>query len=76
MHMFALPNNSLQDVYKRQDENHAWEGVYINKVKDGWVRMVNFRHLAGSAVVTQRDASRIKMCIRDRMRALMVSEVV
>lgn len=54
-----LTIDSEYDATNPKDENHAWDGVYINKVKDGWVRMVNFRHLAGSAVVTQRDASRI-----------------
>ena len=54
-----LTIDSEYDTTNPKDENHAWDGVYINKVKDGWVRMVNFRHLAGSAVVTQRDASRI-----------------
>ena len=54
-----LTIDSEYDTTNPKDENHAWEGVYINKVKDGWVRMVNFCHLAGSAVVTQRDASRI-----------------
>ncbi len=54
-----LTIDSEYDTTNLKDENHAWDGVYIDKVKDGWVRMVNFRHLAGSAVVTQRDASRI-----------------
>lgn len=54
-----LTIDSEYDTQNAKDENHAWDGIYINKVKDGWVRMVNFRHLAGSAVVTQRDAARI-----------------
>lgn len=54
-----LTIDSEYDTTNPKDENHAWDGVYINKVRDGWVRMVNFRHLVGSAVVTQRDAARI-----------------
>lgn len=54
-----LTIDSEYDTQNAKDENHAWDGIYINKVKDGWVRMVNFRHLAGSAVVAQRDAARI-----------------
>lgn len=54
-----LTIDSEYDTHNGKDENHAWDGIYINKVKDGWVRMVNFRHLAGSAVVAQRDAARI-----------------
>lgn len=68
-----LTIDSEYDATNPKDENHAWEGVYINKVKDGWVRMVNFRHLAGSAVVTQRDASRIT--VEDCISQAPVSEI-
>ena len=68
-----LTIDSEYDTTNPKDENHAWEGVYINKVKDGWVRMVNFRHLAGSAVVTQRDASRIT--VEDCISREPVSEI-
>ena len=68
-----LTIDSEYDTTNPKDENHAWEGVYINKVKDGWVRMVNFRHLAGSAVVTQRDASRIT--VEDCISQAPVSEI-
>jgi hypothetical protein len=32
------------------DENHAWDGVVFERARDGWVRDVAVRHLAGSAV--------------------------
>ena len=32
-----LTIDSEYDTTNPKDENHAWEGVYINKVKDGWV---------------------------------------
>ena len=38
------------------DENHAWTGVWIDKAEHCWVRQVDFRHLAGSAVAVQHDA--------------------
>lgn len=44
---------------KPLDENHAWDGVSIDNARDCWVRDVNFRDLAGSAVVIQRKAQRI-----------------
>lgn len=47
------------DTSNPKDENHAWDGVYIANATDCWVRMVSFKHLAGSAVVTQRTASQI-----------------
>lgn len=61
------------DLSNAMDENHAWDGIYIDKMKDGWVRMVNFRHLAGSAVVTQRDAARIT--VEDCISTVPVSEI-
>ena len=41
------------------DESHCWDGVYVADVEDCWVRMVNFRHFAGSAVVVQKSAQQI-----------------
>ena len=42
-----------------KDEDHCWDGVYMNNVRDSWVRKVVFRHLAGSAVNLQKATSRI-----------------
>lgn len=41
------------------DENHAWTGVWINHAEDCWVRQVDFKQLAGSAVAVQREARRV-----------------
>ena len=41
------------------DEDHAWDGVSISNARDCWVRMVNFRHLAGSAVVISHSGCRV-----------------
>ena len=41
------------------DENHCWDGVYLADVENCWVRMVNFRHFAGSAVVIQKSAQQV-----------------
>lgn len=41
------------------DENHAWTGVWMDNAEDCWVRQVDFRQLAGSAVAVQHDARRI-----------------
>lgn len=43
------------------DENHAWTGVWMDNVEDCWVRQVDFRQLAGSAVAVQHDARRISV---------------
>ena len=42
-----------------KDEDHCWDGIFIDKARDCWVRMVKFRHLAGSAVNLQKQTSRI-----------------
>lgn len=51
----------VSDYDKRypMDENHAWTGVWIDKAQDCWVRQVDFRQLAGSAVAVQHDAMQI-----------------
>ncbi|MBR5820079.1 MAG: pectate lyase [Alistipes sp.] len=50
---------SEYDTTNPIDENHAWTGVWINNAEDCWVRQVDFRQLAGSAVAVQRDARRV-----------------
>lgn len=47
------------DARYPKDEDHCWNGVYIDAAKDCWVRLVDFRHLAGSAVVIQNGGSQI-----------------
>ena len=56
-----------------KDEDHCWDGIYINKVRDSWVRQVNFRHLAGSAVNLQKQTSRIT--VEDCIAQEPVSEI-
>lgn len=51
--------DSDYDVCNPHDENHCWTGISIEHATDCWVRQVNFRHLAGSAVVMQPSAQRI-----------------
>ena len=42
-----------------KDEDHCWDGIFIDNARDCWMRMVTFRHLAGSAVNLQKQTSRI-----------------
>ena len=42
-----------------KDEDHCWDGIFVDNARDCWVRFVQFRHLAGSAVNLQKQASRI-----------------
>lgn len=47
------------DTAVPMDESHCWDGVYVADAENCWVRMVNFRHLAGSAVVVQKSAQQV-----------------
>jgi hypothetical protein len=40
-----------------RDENHAWNGVVLSRVKDGWVRRVSVVHFAYSAVTVDRTSA-------------------
>jgi hypothetical protein len=50
---------SAYDERYPKDEDHAWEGVRLESVRDAWVRRVTFHHFAGSAVAVWESASRI-----------------
>lgn len=58
----GIENMSLESNYNHNlpmDEDHCWDGVYIADAENCWVRMVNFRHFAGSAVIIQKSAQQI-----------------
>ena len=43
----------------KQTEDHCWDGIHIDAAQDCWVRMVDFRGLAGSAVIVQSGAQQV-----------------
>ena len=47
------------DEQNPKDEQHAWYGVHMQGVRDAWVSRVQFRHLAGGAVMLGDQTSRI-----------------
>ena len=58
----GIENLTLEAVvndWNPKDEDHCWDGIFVDNARDCWVRMVNFRHLAGSAVNLQKQTSRI-----------------
>ncbi len=72
----GVENLSMESVYDEArplDEDHCWDGVYIANAEDCWVRMVNFRHYAGSAVVIQKSASQVT--VEDCQSTEPVSEI-
>ena len=68
-----LTLESAVNDWNPKDEDHCWDAVYMNNVRDGWVRRVNFRHFAGSAVNLQRQTSRIT--VEDCIASEPVSEI-
>lgn len=50
--------SSIND-WNPKDEDHCWDGIFMENVRDSWVRRVNFRHFAGSAVNLQKHTTRI-----------------
>lgn len=60
-------------IWNVKDEDHCWDGIYINNVRDAWVRRVLFQHLAGSAVNLQKQTSRIT--VEDCLAQHPVSEI-
>ena len=65
-------DSSVND-WNPKDEDHCWDAIYIDKVRDAWVRQVNFRHFAGSAVNLQKSTSRIT--VEDCIAQEPVSEI-
>ena len=61
------------DRTNEKDEDHRWFGVVMNHVENAWVRQVLFRHLAGSAVFVQEEAS--KVTVEDCISEHPVSEI-
>ena len=68
-----LSMESTVNDWNPKDEDHCWDGIYIDNVRDGWVRRINFRHFAGSAVNLQKRTSRIT--VEDCIASEPVSEV-
>ncbi len=72
----GVENLTLESDYNRalpMDENHCWDGIYIADAEDCWVRMVNFQHFAGSAVVIQKSAQQVT--VEDCKSLAPVSEI-
>lgn len=64
---------SAFDAKNPKDENHAWFAILMQNVENAWVRQVEFKHFAGSAVFVQDGASRIT--VEDCIATEPVSEI-
>lgn len=54
-----LAIDSAFDPANPHDEEHAWDGIVLDNVEDGWVRAVSGRHLVSSLVRVGPRARRI-----------------
>lgn len=50
---------SEHNSWNPKDEDHCWDAVWADNARDCWVRRVEFRFFAGSAVNLQKHTSRI-----------------
>jgi hypothetical protein len=72
----GIENLTLESEYDMQnpkDEAHCWFAITMENCKNAWVRQVNFRHFAGSAVALFETASRTT--VEDCISTEPVSEV-
>lgn len=64
---------SAHNDWNPKDEDHCWDGVWMNNASDCWVRRVDFLHFAGSAVNLQKQTRRVT--VEDCIASEPVSEI-
>ncbi|MCM1077395.1 MAG: DUF6298 domain-containing protein [Bacteroides sp.] len=72
----GIENMTLISDYNTKypkDEDHCWDGISIANAENCWVRKVDFKHFAGSAVILQSTAS--KVTVEDCIATDPVSEI-
>lgn len=58
----GIENLSCVSVYDKnnsKDEDHRWNAINIENAEDCWIRQINFKHFAGSAVSILETSKRI-----------------
>ena len=72
----GIENLTLESEFNaenQKDEDHCWFAITMENVKDAWVRQVNFKHFAGSAVALFETASQVT--VEDCISTKPVSEI-
>mgnify|MGYP002622663994 CR=1 FL=1 len=72
----GIENLSIQSVFNThnlKDEDHCWDGIYVDNASNSWVRHVNFANLSGSAVCLQKNTSLIT--VEDCISTNPISEI-
>jgi len=64
---------SAFDAANAKDEDHRWMGITIENASNVWVRRMQFKHFAGSAVYALSTAS--KVTVEDCLSLAPVSEI-
>lgn len=64
---------SAFDVDNPKDEDHRWMAITVENAQNVWVRRMQFRHFAGSAVYVQETAG--KLTVEDCISLDPVSEI-
>ena len=68
-----LSMESAKNDWNPKDEDHCWDAIFMENVRDCWVRRVDFKYFAGSAVNLQKHTSRIT--VEDCLASEPVSEI-
>jgi hypothetical protein len=68
-----LTLESAFDAANSKDENHSWCAITMENTADSWVRLVTFKHFAGSAVALYETCQRIT--VQDSVSLGPVSEI-
>jgi hypothetical protein len=58
----GIENLTIESTFDQtnvKDEDHRWMGITFENVENAWVRLVNFKHLAGSAIAIYETASKV-----------------
>ena len=72
----GVENMTLVSDYDKKymkDEDHCWTGISVENAENCWVRRMNFRQFAGSAVILQHTAS--KVTVEDCISKNPISEI-
>lgn len=72
----GVENLTLMSDYNKnfpKDEDHCWTGITIENAENCWIRRINFKHFAGSAVIVQRTGS--KVTVEDCISTEPISEI-
>ncbi len=72
----GIENLAIVSTYNKsnlKDEDHCWNGISFDNIENAWVRRVQFKHLAGSAVAIFQNSS--KVSVEDCISTEPVSEI-